>query len=93
MSFDKTIQAIKKDKFNNMEILDKHMMTPKWKSWMNISLCMMISMPIVHLALKINDLKMEDAFQIGNLEGNKVFYVSPLNWRGEEFFLEAHQVG
>jgi hypothetical protein len=54
---------------------------------------MMISMPIVHLALKINDLKMEDAFQIGNLEGNKVFYVSPLNWRGEEFFLEAHQVG
>jgi hypothetical protein len=54
---------------------------------------MMISMPIVHLALKINDLKMEDAFQIGNLEGNKVFYVSPLNWTREEFFLEAHQVG
>lgn len=91
MSFDKTIQAIKKDKVNNMEILDRHKMTPKWKSWMNISLYTMISMLIVHLALKINDLKMEHAFQISNLEGNKVFYVSLLNWKGEEEFLEAHQ--
>jgi len=51
----------------------------------------MISMLIVHLALKINDLKMEHAFQISNLEGSKVFYVSLLNWKGEEEFLEAHQ--
>jgi hypothetical protein len=53
----------------------------------------MISMPIMHLALKINDLKMEHVIHIGNLEGNKLFYVSLLNWRGEEEFLEAHQVG
>jgi hypothetical protein len=82
MSFNRIIQVVKKDKFNNMEILDKHKMTFKRKLWMNIPLCTMISMRIIHLALKINDLKMEHAFQIGNLEGNKLFYVSLLNWRG-----------
>jgi hypothetical protein len=34
-------------------------MLPKKKKRMNIPLCQMISMPIVHLALKIDVLKME----------------------------------
>ncbi len=29
MSFDKTIQNVQKDKFNNMKILEKHKMFPK----------------------------------------------------------------
>jgi len=36
-------------------------------------------MPIVRPALKINVLKMEQAFQMGYQEGNKVFYVFPKN--------------
>jgi hypothetical protein len=52
------------------------------KAQMNIPLCRMISMPIVHLAFKINVLKMEQAFQIGYHEGNTIFYISPLNWKG-----------
>jgi hypothetical protein len=36
---------------------------------------------------------MEYAFQTRYQEGNKVFYVFPLNWKGKEEFLEAYQVG
>ncbi len=56
------------------------MIHPKAKARMNILLCCMISMPIVRLALKIDVLKMEHAFQMGYREGNKVFYVFPTNW-------------
>jgi hypothetical protein len=53
---------------------------------MVISLCQMISMLVVHHAFKIDVLKMEEAFQINYWEGDKVFYVSPFNWKGEEDF-------
>ncbi len=56
---------------------------------MNIPLCRMISMPIVHLAFKIDVLKMEHAFQTGYHEGDKVFYISPLNCKGKEEFLDS----
>ncbi len=49
-------------------------------------------MLIVHPALKIDMFKMEQAFQTSYKEFDKVFYVSPLNWRGEEEFLETYQV-
>jgi hypothetical protein len=61
----------------------------KRKAQMNIPLCRMISMPIVHLAFKIDVLKMEQAFQIGYREGDKVFCISPLNWKGKEEFLDS----
>lgn len=57
---------------------------------MNIPLCWMISMLIVHHALKIDVLKMEHAFQTRYHEGEKVFYVSPLNWKGEEEFVDSY---
>jgi hypothetical protein len=50
----------------------------------------MISMHVVCLALKIDVLKMEQAFQIGYNEGDKIFYVSPLNWKGEEQFVDSY---
>ncbi len=62
MSCDKTIQAIEKDKFNSMEIVEKLKIFPKHKTWMNIIFYMMISMLVMHLALKIYFLKMEWAF-------------------------------
>jgi len=51
----------------------------------------MISMPIVRLAFKINVLKMEHAFHFGYREGDKVFYVLPLNWKGKEEFIDDHE--
>jgi hypothetical protein len=64
MSFDITIRVVQTDKFNNMEILDEHKMTPKRKVQMNMNmlLCKMILMPIVHPMLKIDILKMEHVF-------------------------------
>ncbi len=82
MSFDKTIQVVQEQKINLTTILDKHKMLLKRKTCMNIPLCRMISMPIVHPTPKIDVLKMEHAFQIGYCEGEKVFYVYPLNWKG-----------
>ncbi len=41
-------------------------------------------MPIVRLALKIDVLKMEHAFQMGYNQGEKVSFVSSKNWQGEE---------
>ncbi len=57
---------------------------------MNIPLCQMISMLVVCHALKIDVLKMEQAFQIGYCEGEKVFYVFPLSWEGEEEFVDYY---
>ncbi len=51
---------------------------------MNIPLCRLITMPIVKLALKIDVLKIEHAFQMGYKQGEKVFFVSPTNWQGKE---------
>jgi hypothetical protein len=48
-------------KFETMEVMEKHKIYPKKKVQMNIPLYKMISMPVIHLALKINVLKMEHA--------------------------------
>ncbi len=50
---------------------------------MNIPLCWMIAMPIIHPTLKTNVMKMEQTFQMGYRVGERVFYVSPQNWQGE----------
>jgi hypothetical protein len=73
-----------------IEVLERHKIHPKAKAWMNIPLCHMISMPIVKLTLKIDVFKMEHVFQMGYQEGNDVFYVSPMNWQGEEAFVTDH---
>jgi hypothetical protein len=39
---------------------------------------------MVHQALKIDVLKMEQTFQMGYKEGEKTFYMSPTNWKCEE---------
>jgi len=70
------------DKIDITKILKKHKMFPKCKARINISLCKMISMPIVFLGLEIDVLKMEQTFHFGYREGDKVLYVSPLNWKG-----------
>ncbi len=49
---------------------------------MHIPLCQMIPMLVVRLALKIDILKMKQAFHDGYKEGNKVFFVSSTNWQG-----------
>jgi hypothetical protein len=90
ISFDKTIQVVQEQKINLTTILDRHKMLLKRKACMNIPLFQMISMPIVHPTLKIDVLKMEHAFQTGCCEGEKVFYVSPLNWKGEEEFVDSY---
>jgi hypothetical protein len=46
----------------------------------------MVAMPIVRLVLKINVMKMEQAFQMGYREGENTFYVSPQNWQGKTKF-------
>jgi hypothetical protein len=54
-------------------------MEPKLNNLLNYNPWLTISMPIVQPTLKINVLKMEHVFQMGYLEGNKLFYVSPTN--------------
>ncbi len=49
---------------------------------MPIPFCHMIPMPVVKSTLKINILKMEQAFHGGYREGDKVFYVSLTNQQG-----------
>jgi hypothetical protein len=80
LSFDKTIRAMQNQtKINTREILEKYKITPKCKARMHVPLCMMVPMPIVKPALKIDILKMEQAFHMGYREGDKVFYLSPTN--------------
>jgi hypothetical protein len=44
-------------------------MLPKRKAQMNIPLCMMIYMLVIHPTFKIDVLKMEPTFSIGYYEG------------------------
>ncbi len=83
LSFDRIIQVVQQHKCNLNEILDKHKMLPKRK-------VQMISMHVVHPAFNIDVLKLEHAFQIGYCKGDKVFYVSPLNWKGKEEFFDFY---
>jgi hypothetical protein len=55
---------------------------------MNTPLCQLITMPIVKHVLKIDALKMEQAFQMGYRQGEKVFFVSPTNWQSEEISIQ-----
>jgi hypothetical protein len=50
----------------------------------------MVSIPVVRPTLKIDVFKMEQAFQMGYWQSNKVFYVFPKNWQGEEAFVANH---
>jgi hypothetical protein len=70
------------NKINIIEILEKHKMVPKHKAWINMPLYMMISMPVLHPTLKIDVLNLVQTFHFGYWEGDKVFYVSPLEWKG-----------
>jgi hypothetical protein len=70
------------NKINVIEILEKHKMLPKCKARIKMPFYKMISMPIVHPTLKIDVLKMEQSFHFGYCEGDKVFYASPLEWKG-----------
>jgi hypothetical protein len=80
LCFDKTIQVVQNQtKINMGEILEKYNITPKCKAQMHVPLCMMVPMPIVRHAFKINILKMEQTFHMGYKEGDKVSYLSPTN--------------
>ncbi len=52
-------------KVKTINVLERHKIHPKVKAQMNISLCCMISMPVVRLTLNINVLNMEKVFQMG----------------------------
>jgi hypothetical protein len=77
-------------KVKTVKMLERHKIHLKAKAWMNIPLCCMISMPVVKSAFKIDVLKMEQVFQMGYWEGNKMFYVFPTNWQREEEFVANH---
>jgi hypothetical protein len=84
-SFNKTFQTIQSQtKINKVKILEKYKIFPKRKVRMNIPLCCMVLVPIVCSTFKIYNLKMENVFQMGYKEGDKIFYLSLTNWKGEE---------
>lgn len=58
---------------------------------MNILLCQMMLMHVVHLVFKIDILKMEHAFQMGCREGDNVFYLFLTTWRGEEDTIDKRE--
>jgi len=60
-------------KFNTMEVLDKFKIHKKRKAIMNILLCWMVVMPIIHPTLNINVTKMKQAFQMGYRDGDNAF--------------------
>ncbi len=43
----------------------------------------MVPMLIVRPALNIDILKMEQVFHMGHGEEDKVFYLFPMNWKGD----------
>jgi hypothetical protein len=77
-------------KVKTIKVLERHKIHPKAKAQMDIPLCCMMSMLVVRLAFKINVFKMEQAFQMGYQKGDKMFYVFPTNWKGEEEFVANH---
>jgi hypothetical protein len=85
LSFDIIIRVIhNQTKINTTEILQKYKISPKQKARMVVALCQMVSMMVVRPALKIDILKMEQAFHMGYKEGDKVFYLSLMSWKGKE---------
>jgi hypothetical protein len=49
-------------------------------------------MPNMKLAFKINILKMEQAFQMGYRQGEKVFFVSPTNCMERRLLFQAIKI-
>jgi hypothetical protein len=74
-----------------VEILEKYKIFSKKKAMMNIPLCHMVLMVIVHLTFKIDILKMNEAFQMGYKEGDKVSYLFFTNWKGKEDLIDEHE--
>ncbi len=64
----------------------------KCKAWINILLYNMISMLVVRPSFKINVLNIKQAFHSNYHEGDKVFYIFLLNWKGEKELKDAHEV-
>jgi hypothetical protein len=88
-SFDKTIQDVETlTKFNMVKILEKYKIFPKM---MNVPLCQMVPMLVVCPTFNIDIMKMEHAFQMAYKEGDKVFYLSSTNWKGEENTIDEHE--
>ncbi len=70
---DYAIQQVQShNRFKIMDILGKHKFCSKFKLKMMIPLCRMIFMLVVHPALTINILKMEQAFHGGYQEFDKI---------------------
>jgi hypothetical protein len=44
----------------------------------------MVPMPVVKPTFKIDIFKMKQSFHMGYNEGDKVFYLSSTNWKGEK---------
>jgi len=79
------------NKINTITILEKNKMLPKCKAKMSILFYEMILMHVVRPTLKIDVLKMEQAFHFGYREGDKVFYALPLNYKGQKEFVDDHE--
>lgn len=77
--FNRIIHIVQMNNINTTTILEKYKMLPKCKPKMNIDIYKMILMLVIYPTFKINVFKMEHAFHFGYCEGDKVFYVSPLN--------------
>jgi hypothetical protein len=77
-------------KVKTIEVLERHKIHPKAKAHVNIPLWYMISMPIVRLTLKVDVLKMEQAFQMGCQEGAKMFCLSHELERGGGICCRSH---
>jgi hypothetical protein len=50
-------------------------------------------MPMMRSTLKIDVLKMEYAFHMGYMKGDKVFYVFATIWQGEEALVDFYDEG
>ncbi len=58
---------------------------------MNVPLCQMVPMLVVCPTLNIDIMKMKHAFQMVYKEGDKVFYLSSTNWKGEKNTIDEHE--
>jgi hypothetical protein len=75
---------LKKESVNTISGLEKLRFQPRQKSKMNISLCRMVLLPIVHLLLKNDVMNLAAHFvACGYMERNRVFYVALKNNEGK----------
>jgi hypothetical protein len=87
----KTIRTMENQtKINTKEILEKYKISQKHKVHMVVPLCRMVPMLVVRPTLKIDILKMEQAFHMGYRVRDKVFYLFMMSWKGKEYDLSLH---